>query len=182
MFMPFRYQITPEQIEEIVKARVSTKDKNIDARLRVLLLYFSGVPRREIESKTDYSLRAISKIVAKYMDCGLAYFIQNQYKGNRRNLSFEEEATLLAPFKDKSEQGQIIDLQEIIIAYEQAIGRSIEKSSAQIYRVLERHGWRKVMPRSKHPNKASDEVIDASKKLTQSSKKSWKVTKKTMFY
>ena len=31
--------------------------------------------------------------------------------------------------------------------------------------VLERHGWRKVMPRSKHPQKASDEAIEASKKI-----------------
>ncbi len=31
--------------------------------------------------------------------------------------------------------------------------------------VLKRKGWRKVMPRSKHPKKASPEAIEASKKL-----------------
>lgn len=31
--------------------------------------------------------------------------------------------------------------------------------------MLERHGWRKVMPRSKHPQKASEEAIEASKKI-----------------
>jgi len=36
---------------------------------------------------------------------------------------------------------------------------------AQVYRVLHRHGWRKVMPRSKYPKKASEEVIETSKKI-----------------
>ena len=49
-------------------------------------------------------------------------------------------------------------------AYEEKVGHSIGKG--QIYKVLNRHGWRKVLPRSKHPNKASDEAIEASKKLT----------------
>ena len=40
-----------------------------------------------------------------------------------------------------------------------------------IYMLLERHGWRKIMPRSKHPQKASDEAIEASKKLTLESEK-----------
>jgi len=42
-------------------------------------------------------------------------------------------------------------------------------SSGQIYRVLHRHDWRKVMPRSRHPKKASEEVIATSKKLTPES-------------
>ncbi|MGI6691142.1 MAG: winged helix-turn-helix domain-containing protein [Christensenellales bacterium] len=31
-----------------------------------------------------------------------------------------------------------------------------------IYAVLERHGWRKVIPRPRHPKKASQEVVEAS--------------------
>ena len=42
------------------------------------------------------------------------------------------------------------------------IGHSI--GTSQIYYVLHRHGWRKVMPRSRHPKKASEEVIETSKK------------------
>ncbi|MBR6825825.1 MAG: winged helix-turn-helix domain-containing protein [Oscillospiraceae bacterium] len=32
-------------------------------------------------------------------------------------------------------------------------------SKTQIYYVLHRHGWRKVMPRSKHPQEASEAVM-----------------------
>ncbi len=40
-------------------------------------------------------------------------------------------------------------------------------SSERIYYVLRRHGWRKIMPRSKHPKKAKQEAIEASNKLGQ---------------
>ncbi|MCI8758540.1 MAG: winged helix-turn-helix domain-containing protein [Oscillospiraceae bacterium] len=44
--------------------------------------------------------------------------------------------------------------------------RRSSRQQRQIYCVLHRHGWRKVMPRSKHPKKASEDEIAASKKLT----------------
>jgi hypothetical protein len=39
------------------------------------------------------------------------------------------------------------------------------KSHGQIYVVLHRHGRRKIKPGSRHPKKAGDEAIEASKKL-----------------
>lgn len=41
------------------------------------------------------------------------------------------------------------------------IGR--ETGNSYIYTMLKRHGWRKVMLRAKHPKKADDEAIEASK-------------------
>ena len=83
----------------------------------------------------------------------------------RENMSFEEEATLLEQFKAKAEKGQLVEISEIKEAYDKAIGH--KSGSAQIYRVLHRHGWRNILPRSKRPQKASDEAIEASKKLKQ---------------
>lgn len=80
-------------------------------------------------------------------------------------MSVAEEAALLEPFKEAAKAGQIIETSEILRAYEKKLGCSLEKDHGQIYRVLKRHGWRKIMPRSKHPNKASDEEIASSKKL-----------------
>ncbi len=78
-------------------------------------------------------------------------------------MSEEEEASLLAPFREKEEKGQVVEVSEIKASYERAVGHRI--GGSQIYYVLRRHGWRKVMPRSKHPKKASEEVIETSKKL-----------------
>ena len=83
-------------------------------------------------------------------------------------MSYEEETALLEPFRKEAEAGQIVEVSEMEAVYQEAVGHSI--GTGQIYNVLHRHGWRKVMPRSKHPRKASEEVIKASKKLTLPSK------------
>ena len=73
----------------------------------------------------------------------------------------EEEVSLLEPFREKAEKGEIMEVSEIKAIYEQAVGHRI--GGSHIYYVLRRHGWRKVMPRRKHPKKASKEVIATSK-------------------
>jgi len=78
-------------------------------------------------------------------------------------MSYEEEAQLLAQYEQQAEAGQIVETSKIRKAYENKVGHRI--GGQQIYLVLARHGWRKVMPRSKHPKKANDEAIEASKKL-----------------
>ena len=82
-------------------------------------------------------------------------------------MSFEEEAEIIEKFKQKADRGQIIDVKEIEKAYQEKVDHCI--GNAQIYFVLKRHGWRKIKPRSKHPKKASSEVIETSKKLKQES-------------
>ena len=57
----------------------------------------------------------------------------------------------------------MVSVRDIETAYQEAVGHSI--GTGQIYYVLRRHGWRKIMPRSRHPKKASEEVIETSKKL-----------------
>ena len=79
-------------------------------------------------------------------------------------LQVYKEAAILAPFKERAEKGELVEISEIAKAYQAAVDHPV--SNGQIYFVLHRHGWRKVMPRSKHPKKASEEEIAASKKLT----------------
>ena len=81
----------------------------------------------------------------------------------------EEERALLEPFREKAKKGQIVEVSEIKASYEQAVGHTI--GGSQIYYVLRRNGWRKIMPRSEHPKKADEEVIETSKKLTIKSEK-----------
>jgi transposase len=167
--MPKRNIISEKAQEEIMKARGENKDIAIARRLTALLMHGLGMSRWLIARETGYSEQYITVLVARYLREGLESIISNNHKGNRRNISFEEEAKLLDGFKKQADQGRVIEVSDIKAAYEENVGHTI--GSGQIYRVLARHGWRKVMPRSKHPNKASDEAIDASKKLTQ---KSWK--------
>ena len=162
--MPRRHKISAEEVIEIEKMKKRNNDKTIDKWLEVLLMHAAGKKRAEIEAKTGYTKPYVTELVGEYCHTGLEEFANKQYKGNRRNMSVEEEETFLSEYKKLAEQGQIVETSAIKTAYEEKVGHSI--GSGQIYRVFGRHGWRKVMPRSKHPNKASDEVIEASKKLT----------------
>ena len=165
--MKMKYQLTREQCAEIHAARKANRDKRIDKRLQVLELRCEGNSLKEISAATGFAISHISNLIRMYSEQGLNAVAGNHYHGNRRNMSIEEEAALLDRFQKKAEQGQMLDIRAIAGAYEKAVGHPI--SSGQIYRVLRRHGWRKVMPRSKHPKKAGDEVIATSKKLTSES-------------
>jgi hypothetical protein len=163
--MPKRYKITEEQIAEIEAARKKNKDKNIDKRLEALLLHAEGKKREIIAEKTKFATSYISELVSKYCNIGLSSVAGNNYKGNRRNLSFEEETELLNSFKEEAEKGEIVTTTAIKMAYEKKIGHELN-SKGHIYQVLKRHKWRKIKPRSRHPKKASEEEINSSKKLT----------------
>ena len=169
--MPKTYRFSEEQVAELEGAKKKNKNKNVDKRLEALLLRAAGEKRADVSAKTGFCKQYITDLTSNYHQNGLSAIVENRYVGNHRNLSFEEEAILLSPFKNAAESGQLVSISDILAAYEAKIGRSTEKDHGRIYRVLARHGWREVMPRSKHPNKASNEAIEASKKLTLESKK-----------
>ena len=164
--MPKTYRISAENAAEIEEIRKTITDKKVDRRLHAVQLRGEGMTNREIAEKLDTSDKMVSQWVSAYINGGgIKALLPKERIGMHRNLSFEEEKEFLSAYTKKAEAGQIIDLNELKAAYIEKVGHSI--GGSQIYRVLERQGWRKVMPRSKHPQKASDEAIDASKKLKQ---------------
>ena len=159
------YEISQSQLLEIEAARKKNRNKNVERRLCVLVMRAEGKSLEEISEKTGYHISTASKLIARYMRDGISAIAENHYKGNRRNMSFEEEAAILAPFIERAERGEMVDIKEIAVAYQKAVPHKV--SDTQIYYVLHRHGWRKIMARTRHPKKASEEAIEASKKLKQ---------------
>ena len=164
--MPKTYKISAENAAEIKEVRKTITDKKVDRRLYAVQLRGEGLTNDEIAKKLDTSDKMVSQWVSAYINNGgIAALLPKERIGMHRNLSIEEEKEFLSAYTKQAEAGQIIDLNELKAAYIEKVGHSI--GGSQIYRMLERHGWRKVMPRSKHPQKASDEAIEASKKLKQ---------------
>ena len=161
------YRYTDEDRAIIAAARKANKDKRAEKRLHALELKAAGKSAKEVADEVGFKERYIPQLTAKYVAGGIEAISGNHYGGNRRNISVEKEAELLEQFRAKATEGQIVDISEIKASYEEAVGHTI--GSGQIYRVLHRHNWRKVLPRSKHPKKASEEVIETSKKLKQKS-------------
>ena len=87
-------------------------------------------------------------------------------KGGRRSgyLSLDEERAFLAPFFGRAEQGELATTEEIWRAFEARVGHEVDDST--IYRLLARHGWRKLMPRPRHP-KADPQAQEQFKKTLQ---------------
>jgi transposase len=68
---------------------------------------------------------------------------------HNENLSLEEEDRLLAEFLNKSKTGGVLVANEVKAVYEKVVGRKVPKST--VYRMLARHGWRKIAPKHSHP-------------------------------
>ena len=167
--MPISFKISKMQTEEIAALRKAITDKRVDKRLWAVQLRGEGMRNPKIAEKLDTSAKVVSRWVSAYCKGGTEALMSGKYGGNRRNMSLEEETQFLTKFETRANKGQLVETSEIKQAYENLVGHSIGKG--QIYRVLKRHHWRKVMPRSKHPSKASDEAVEASKKLTLESVK-----------
>ena len=162
--MATKYTITAEQKAEIEQARKATKDKRTDAKLRVLIMRAEGARSKEISEVTEFHPAYVSAIVSKYIHGGLEAITGNHYKGNHKNMSYEEEEEFLSQFINEADGGHITDVKAIKAAYDEKVGH--ETGHGQIYYVLHRHGWSKKLPRSKHPKSADPEAVEASKKLT----------------
>lgn len=162
MKMGKKIKITEEEYKAVKKAAKKNKHKKIDKKLQIIILRYEGMTCKEIGEKLGYSKQCVSRLCGEFKRYGLDEYIKLKYKGNHRSLSVEEEDAILAEFEEKANKGQVITVQQIKEAFDKKIGK--DTGRGYIYMVLKRKGWRKVMPRSKHPKRASQEETEKSKK------------------
>ncbi len=148
------------KIKKAYKKAHNTKDKNrlLCIKLRVV----NGLSLKEISNITEYSLSRVSHLISLYNRFGIEELAVKKHGGNHRNMTPEEEKEFLDPFRQQALAGEILEVSEIITSYENKLNKKVSKST--VYDLLHRNEWRKVMPRSEHPNKANDEAIEAYKK------------------
>lgn len=68
---------------------------------------------------------------------------------NHAHASLEQEAALLHQVLAHAEQGGVVVIPRLKPAFEKVLGRPIALST--LYRMLARHGWRKLAPDTAHP-------------------------------
>lgn len=135
-------------------------------RLRWLVIYTTLLQPRaahEIAQQIGVSQPFVAKIVSLYKRFG-PLGLETPGPGGRRNayLSLEEEAAFLAPYIAQATQGTIVTTNALHAALSARVGQAVDKST--IYRLLERHRWRKIIPRAAHP--ISDPRAQATFKKT----------------
>src|ERR1035437_3406904 len=87
--------------------------------------------------------------------------------GGRRKslLTQEEEVAFLKPWLERAATGHWVVVSPIRAALSQRLGQPVKPSV--VYRLLARHGWRKVAPDTRHP-KSKPEVQEEWKKTPRS--------------
>ena len=168
-----RFTINQEEYEGIKAAEKKTKDKDVSRRLRVLMMRFEGKKVREIAEITGMRINSISQLCRRYREQGLEEFMRIKWTSHRHALTIEKEREILARFEEAAAAGQEVTVRDIKAAFDAERGK--DTGHSYVYGVLKRHGWRKVMPRSRHPKAASEEACEASKKL----KLAWRKRGKT---
>ena len=156
-----RFEITEMEYEAIKSKEAETKDKNVSRRLRVLMLRYEGKKVREIAEMLNLHKVSITQMCQRYREQGLEEYARNKYESHDRLLSKEKETEVLERFT--TEAGKQVTAKEIKAALDEACGR--DTGTVYVYNVLKRQGWKKKMPRSRHPKAANEEACEASKKL-----------------
>ncbi len=135
-----------------VKERMNT-DARPWVREHWWIIYNALVaPRKaeEIALHTGVSATTVHRVISTYNRLGPTA-LETPGKGGRRHqyLTLQEEKAFLAPFFAQAQSGEIATVAQIQAAYEAKVGHEVDDST--IYRLLNRHGWRKLMPRPRHP-------------------------------
>lgn len=129
----------------------------------VLMRATLGSSAGEIARLLGWSTATVHVMHSRWAKEGEALF-EVRPRGGRRHqyLSPEDEAALLSPFVARAKAGGMLTVIEVQRAYEERVGRTVARST--VYRLLERHGWRKVVPRPRHPK--ADVAAQAAFKRT----------------
>lgn len=139
---------------ETVKQKVKLASSHWERQKWLVIYNALADPRtsREIALHLGVSQGFVRKVIQQDNRQGESG-VSSPGKGGRCNyyLSWESEKQLIDSFKQKARRGQIATAMQIKLAYEQQCGFPVHKTT--IYRLLERHQWRKVVPRSSHPKK-----------------------------
>jgi transposase len=143
---------------------LQTVDSQADYR-RVLCLWLRaalGLPAAAVTLALGWRTSSVYNLPSRYQHAGAGALFGTGRGGRRRAwFSPEQEQRLLDSFTATAGQGGRVEAGAMCRAYEQQVGHAVAPSP--IYRLLARHGWRKLVPRPHHPD-ASREGQEAFKK------------------
>jgi transposase len=151
-----------DKVKRLKKALQREKDPVVRQRIQMVLLREDGKTQPEIAELTGTSLSTVNRAHMSYDNGGVNALRPKPRGGRRReNMTLEEERRFLAQFAKAAGAGELLNIRELKIAYEEKIGHPTSDST--IYNLLARHEWRKLMPRPFHP-KRDEKAQEAYKK------------------
>lgn len=165
--MARRVQISSEEIQQAKQLRDrATTISEYRKALSVILAAEVGLDADQTADVLGTSRRTVFRNRGSIRNQGDTP--KNSWGGRRRCfMTIEEERVFLAQWEEKATTGGVLTVPPIHAALVERLGHETPISTT--YRLLERHGWRKVQPDTKHP-KSDPGVQDEFKK---NSRKQW---------
>ncbi|MBI3090871.1 MAG: winged helix-turn-helix domain-containing protein [Candidatus Tectomicrobia bacterium] len=146
----------PQPLPEGAAARLRTllqqaRGKGAFQRVQCVWLRAAlGLSAAAVALALGWHPSSVRRLQARYLKEGEGCLGVGQRGGRRHeNLSVAQEAQLLAGFLATADEGGLLEVSAVQAAYEAAVGHPVPKST--VYRLLARHGWRKLAPRPRHP-------------------------------
>jgi transposase len=152
------YQALEVDVEEVKRLMNIAKNKEEFRRYQSIYLRVSEkMPVVLIAKITGLSESHIHRIHSQCRKKGLA-IISSAKKGGRYRsyLSIEQEQKMLEEIEQKAINGGVVEISKVHKIFEETIGSKIARYTT--YRLLHRHGWRKITPRPYHPKQRKDAV------------------------
>ena len=155
---------------EVRKLKKALHWKNVPEkqrqRIQMVLLREQGLAQPAIAAAMGVSLSTVNRAHMAYDQRGIKALTPKPCGGRQReNMAIAGEKKLLARFAKAAGAGELLNIHDLKLAYEQAIGHQTSKST--VYELLGRHGWRKLMPRPFHPQRDIAAQNAFKKKVSQ---------------
>ena len=129
----------------------------------VLIRATLGSSAAEIAQLLGWSTATVHVLHSRWAKQGESIFdVRGRGGRHHQHLTAQQEQELLAPFVARAEAGGMLTVAEIQQAYRERTGKVVARST--VYRLLDRHGWRKIVPRPRHPK--ADVAAQAAFKKT----------------
>jgi len=150
-----------------VTAAASTSVESLRQCQAVLLPALFGATLEQTAAVLGVGRATVARLQAAFRKQGSGLPAAARNWGGRRQslLTPEEEEAFLKPWLESAAAGSLVVVSPIRAALAQRLGQPVKASV--VYRLLARHGWRKVAPDTRHP-KSRPEVQEAWKKNSPS--------------
>jgi len=144
--------------------------REVKAGLSVVLSASLGLANGEVAKLLGVGSATVVRLHGEVRQRQRGALPQRRARGGRRHeyLSPAQEEAFLRPWEERAAEGGVLVVGPIRQALEARLGHPVAAST--VYRLLARHGWRRVAPDSAHP-KRDAQAQEAFKK--GASRKVW---------
>jgi transposase len=135
----------------VLKVIKESSDQNVLRRAQAIYCRSAhDMSLEKIAELTGFAVSTVRRLHSDFLRKGIEIF-NLPGRGGRRNqiMTLSEEEVFLNNFIEAGDKGGILEVSAIHRALCIRAGRNVHLSAT--YKLLHRHGWRKIMPRPRHP-------------------------------